>query len=695
MITPAEDFTLPLIWDSIKIAFRRLTPWAQFRNPILFITYLGALLILVLVFLEWQRGQFSNFNFQILIWLFCTVFFSNLALCLAEARGKAQAANLRKKQIETTARVLRDGEYIKIPAVQLKKGDIVVCETADIIPADGEIIEGMATIDESAITGESAPVIRECGPDRGAVTSGTQVVNDRIVIRVTSEEGHSFLDRMTQLIEVAKLDKSPNQIALTSFLSMLALTMLVVIVSLKVFSFYAVEAGGIPVFDFLTVPVLTVLYVCLLPTTIGALLNTVEIAGIDRLIRHNVIPKNGSALEGAGDIDTLILDKTGTLTLGNRMATAFLPAEGNTEKFVAEVAQLASFSDETPEGRSIVVLAKNLFDLRGDEVKTQAYQFIPFTPQRRMSGVDILDSSGNVLKAIRKGAVEAIVAHVMQKGGTLSPHVESIVQSIARRGGTPLLVSIDDKVVGVIHLRDFLKGGIRRRFAKLRKMGIHTLMVTGDNSLTASTIAAEAGVDDFMAEATPEMKLALIRKEQQRGRVVAMTGDGTNDAPALAQAEVGVAMNTGSQATQEAGNFVDLDSNPTKLIEIIEISKQLLMTRGALLTFSMGSNVVQHFALIPAAFAYLYPLEAGGKGPMSDPFGLYSPQSAILSTVIFNALVILILTPLSLRGRAYKEETSDELLRNNILIYGLGGFIVPFTCIKLLDYLIVYLGWVQ
>ncbi len=567
----------------------------------------------------------------------------------------------------------------------------------DIIPADGEVIEGIATVDESAITGESAPVIRESGGDRSAVTAGTRVVSDRIVIHVTSEKGKSFLDRMIGLIEGAQRQKTPNEIALNIVLSALTIIFLLTVMSVKTFADYSAKAANQDLSQVVTITVLIALLVCLIPTTISALLSAIGIAGMDRLIQRNVIAKSGRSVEAAGDIDLLILDKTGTITLGNRMATEFLPAPGVTEKDFAEIAQLASMSDETPEGRSIVVLAKNKFFLRGELLDVKNTRFIPFSAHTRMSGLDFLDEQGKVMRSIRKGSAEAIQRYVEKQGGTFSSQLNTLIDPICNKGGTPLLVSDGSNVVGVIHLKDIIKGGIKERFAEMRKMGIHTLMVTGDNPLTAGAIAAEAGVDDFVSQATPEMKLARIRQEQKNGHLIAMTGDGTNDAPALAQADVGVAMNTGTQASREAGNMVDLDSNPTKLLDIVEIGKQLLMTRGALTTFSVANDVAKYFAIIPAIFGQLYLNSGVEEGPLNllNIMQLQSPQSAILSAVIFNALIIAALIPLALKGVPYRPQPAATLLRHNLLVYGLGGIIAPFVGIKMIDLFITSLGLVH
>lgn len=677
-----------IVGESIREALLMLTPAVQFKNPVMFVTYIGAIATTLSVIYDISTRAFSWFDFQIMLWLWFTVIFANFAQAVAESRGKAQAASLRKTKIESYARQERNGFEIKTPSASLKKGDLIICEANDIIPADGEVIEGVATVDESAITGESAPVIRESGGDRSAVTAGTKVLSDRLKIRVSSDSGNSFLDRMINLIEGAKRQKTPNEIALHIVLSALTIIFLLVTGSVKAFSVYSERAAGQDLSQLVSIPVLVSLLVCLIPTTISALLSAVGIAGIDRLIRHNVIALSGRSVEASGDIDILILDKTGTITIGNRMATAFLPATGLGEKEFAKIAQLASLSDETPEGRSVVVLAKSQFGLRAESLDPNKSAFIPFSATTRMSGVDFMDN-GNVLRSIRKGSPEAIRKHVESLGGKFPEQLTSVMQSISNKGGTPLLVSDDNMIVGIIHLKDVVKGGIKERFEKMRHMGIKTIMVTGDNPLTAAAIAAEAGVDEFIAEATPEMKLAKIRKEQEGGRLVAMTGDGTNDAPALAQADVGVAMNTGTQASREAGNMVDLDSNPTKLIDIVEIGKQMLMTRGALTTLSIANDVAKNFAILPALFGMLY-AKGSGDGPLAilNIMGLQSPKSAILSAVIFNALIIIVLIPLALKGVPYEAQSSHILLRRNILYYGLGGIIAPFFGIKIIDIII-------
>lgn len=689
-------FNSQLVYDSLKFSFFKLIPQVQFRNPVMFVTYLGAIFTTAVTIIDMINGNSSAFNIQISIWLWFTVLFANFASAVAESRGKAQAASLKKTQTENYAKKLVDGRPISVLAYDLKKGDRIICEVGDIIPSDGEVIEGIATVDESAITGESAPVIRESGGDRSAVTAGTRVVSDQIIIEVTSEKGQSFLDRMILLIEGAQRQKTPNEIALNIVLSALTIIFLLTVMSIKSFADYSGKAAGQDISHLVTTPILIALLVCLIPTTISALLSAIGIAGMDRLIQRNVIAKSGRSVEAAGDIDLLILDKTGTITLGNRMATEFLPIPGMDQKDFANIAQLASLSDETPEGRSIVVLAKNKFDLRAETLDPKRSKVIPFSAHTRMSGLDFIDEHHHVYRSIRKGASEAIKNYVEKLGGKYPDSLQTIVESISTKGGTPLLVADNSQVVGVINLKDVIKGGIKERFAEIRKMGIRTLMVTGDNPLTAGAIAAEAGVDDFVAQATPEHKLIRIKQEQLNGHLIAMTGDGTNDAPALAQADVGVAMNTGTQASRESGNMVDLDSNPTKLIDIIEIGKQLLMTRGALTTFSIANDVAKYFAIIPALFGGLY-AGSGQIGPLDhlNVMHLHSPQSAILSTVIFNALTIIGLIPLALTGVQYKPQAAANLLRHNLLVYGLGGIVAPFIGIKLIDLIVSFTGVVS
>lgn len=680
-----------LLWAA-KHAFFKLSPKVQIKNPVMFVTYLGAILTTVICLAEILQGTNVLFEAQITIWLWFTVLFANFAEALAEGKGKAQAESLKKGRTEVFGNLVVGSSVKQVPSASLQKGDMVVCKSGDIIPADGEVVKGIASVDESAITGESAPVIRESGGDRSAVTGGTRVISDCITIQITNSPGQSFIDRMIALIESASRQKTPNEIALSLLLSGLTLIFLAAVVSLKFFAGYT-ALGDPAASSVLSVTVLTGLLVCLIPTTIGGLLNAIGIAGINRLFKLNVVATSGRAVEAAGDIDVLLLDKTGTITLGNRMASEFISAPGVDVKDTAASAQLSSIADETPEGRSVVVLAKNKYDLRAAAFEPHKAVMVPFTAQTRMSGVDIKQDDGKT-RVIRKGSVEAIATYAKENYGiTLSPQVSDSANQIARLGGTPLAVIDDGKIMGLIHLKDIVKGGIKERFAELRKRGIRTVMITGDNPLTAAAIAAEAGVDDFMASATPEAKLERIRKEQQDGHLVAMTGDGTNDAPALAQADVGVSMNTGTQAAREAGNMVDLESNPTKVIEIVETGKQMLITRGALTTFSIANDVAKYFAIIPALFGGLY--AAGGThGPLAalNIMHLASPQSAILSAVIFNALIIVALIPLALRGIHTKAQTAQQLLVRNVFIFGLGGLIAPFIGIKLIDMLITGLG---
>ena len=664
--TPSSLFDASIVVPALGESFKKLDPRLMVKNPVMFVTLVGALLTTFSIF---TAGADRAFIIQLSVWLWFTVLFANFAEAVAEGRGKAQADSLRRARKDTMARRLIGNEEKLVPAATLEKGELVVCEAGDVIPADGEVIQGIASVDEAAITGESAPVIRESGGDRSAVTGGTRVISDRIVIRITSEKGQTFLDRMISMVEGAQRQKTPNEIALTILLSAMTLIFLLVCITLMPFGVYAGANFSIPV--------LIALLVCLIPTTIGGLLSAIGISGIDRLIRRNVMATSGRAVEAAGDIDVLLLDKTGTITIGNRMASDFRPAPGITEQQLADAAQLASLADETPEGRSIVVLAKVKFNIRGRELAAPHATFIPFTAQTRMSGVD-LDG-----RSIRKGAADSIKAYIINQGGTYPAEVTKAVEAASRAGRTPLVVCEGNQVLGIVELKDVVKGGIKERFAQLRKMGIRTVMITGDNHMTAAAIAAEAGVDDFMAQATPEDKLKRIRDEQAAGHLVAMTGDGTNDAPALAQADVGVAMNTGTQAAREAGNMVDLDSNPTKLIEIVEIGKQLLMTRGSLTTFSISNDVAKYFAIIPAMIMATFPEVA----PLNI-MGLVSPQSAILSAVIFNALIIVALIPLALKGVPYRAMGAVAVLRRNLLIYGLGGLIVPFIGIKIIDLII-------
>jgi potassium-transporting ATPase ATP-binding subunit len=668
------------LWDrailrqAVLDSTRKLDPRIQVKNPVMFIVEIGSAITTVAFVDEVARGSGQAlFAGQISVWLWFTVLFANFAEAMAEGRGKAQAATLRRTKAETVAVRLRGDARETIPATALRAGDLVLVTAGQIIPGDGEVVEGVASVDESAITGESAPVIRESGGDRSAVTAGTRVLSDWIKVRVTSNPGETFLDRMIALVEGAQRQKTPNEIALNILLAVLTLIFLLVVVTLQPFAWYA--GTSIPV------SVLVALLVCLIPTTIGALISAIGIAGMDRLVQHNVLAMSGRAVEAAGDVDTLLLDKTGTVTLGNRQATEFLPVSGVSAAMLADAAQLASLADETPEGRSIVVLAKQKYGIRGRELAAHEAAFVPFTAHTRMSG---LDFNG---RRIRKGAVDAVARFVAEHGATLPLELTRQADHIARHGGTPLAVAENDRPLGVVHLKDIVKGGMRERFDHMRAMGIRTVMITGDNPMTAAAIAAEAGVDDFLAQATPEDKLRLIRQEQAGGRMVAMTGDGTNDAPALAQADVGVAMNTGTMAAKEAGNMVDLDSNPTKLIEVVEIGKQLLMTRGALTTFSIANDIAKYFAIIPAMFMLAFPQVA-----VLNVMRLTTPQSAILSAVIFNALIIIALIPLALRGIAYKPLGATAILRRNMLVYGVGGVVLPFVGIKAIDVLLVATG---
>jgi K+-transporting ATPase ATPase B chain len=674
-----------IVKRAIGDSFIKLNPRAMMKNPVMFVVEVGS----VLTTLQMIYGIFRPvpgvtnllFELQITLWLWFTVLFANFAEAMAEGRGKAQADNLRKTRTETTAnKLLADGKIQVITAPQLRKDDVVVVSAGEFIPGDGDVIQGVASVDESAITGESAPVIREAGGDRSAVTGGTRVLSDQIKVRISSNPGETFLDRMIALVEGASRQKTPNEIALNILLAGLTIIFLLAVVTLQPFAIYS----GAPQ----TIFVLVSLLVCLIPTTIGGLLSAIGIAGMDRLIQHNVLAMSGRAVEAAGDVNTLLLDKTGTITLGNRQATAFIPLAGVNEQELAEAAQLSSLADETPEGRSIVVLAKEKYGLRGRELASHEATFVPFTAQTRMSGVD-LDG-----REIRKGAADAIEKYLAQFATKIPADLTEIVERISREGATPLVVAEDRVPLGVIQLKDIVKGGMVERFNQLRQMGIKTIMITGDNPLTAATIAREAGVDDFLAQATPEEKMRLIREEQAGGKLVAMTGDGTNDAPALAQADVGVAMNTGTQAAKEAGNMVDLDSNPTKLIEVVEIGKQLLMTRGALTTFSIANDVAKYFAIIPAMFAMLYAANGGASGPLSalNIMGLRTPQSAILSAVIFNALIIITLIPLALKGVKYRPMSAASLLRRNLFIYGFGGLVAPFIGIKIIDVIIHAIG---
>ncbi|KRQ13937.1 K+-transporting ATPase ATPase B chain [Bradyrhizobium sp. USDA 4503] len=692
-VTASTMFDPKILVPAIRSAFVKLDPRLMAKNPVMFVVEVVAALTTVIFVRDLVTGSANlGFTFQIILWLWFTVLFANFAEAVAEGRGKAQAESLKKTRTESQAKLLTgtDRTYRMVPGTSLKVGDVVLVEAGDNIPSDGEVIEGVASVNEAAITGESAPVIRESGGDRSAVTGGTQVLSDWIRVRITAAQGSTFIDRMIKLVEGAERQKTPNEIALNILLA--GLTIIFVFATVTIPS-YAAYAGGS-----ISVVVLVALFVTLIPTTIGALLSAIGIAGMDRLVRFNVLAMSGRAVEAAGDVDTLLLDKTGTITLGNRQATAFRPIRGVAEQDLADAAQLASLADETPEGRSIVVLAKEKYGIRGRDMHELAATFVPFTAQTRMSGIDAGTSS------VRKGAVDAILAYVdggsprtVASGNTVravaatmsaeAREIQSIADEIAKAGGTPLAVAKDGKLLGVVHLKDIVKGGIRERFAELRRMGIRTVMITGDNPMTAAAIAAEAGVDDFLAQATPEDKLKLIRDEQSKGKLVAMCGDGTNDAPALAQADVGVAMNTGTQAAREAGNMVDLDSNPTKLIEVVEIGKQLLMTRGALTTFSIANDVAKYFAIIPAMFLAFYP-----QLQVLNVMHLASPQSAILSAIIFNALIIIALIPLALKGVKYRAVGAGALLGRNLMIYGLGGIVIPFIGIKAIDLVVAALG---
>jgi potassium-transporting ATPase ATP-binding subunit len=664
-----------IVRNALKDALLKLNPGTMMRNPVMFVVEVGSVVTTVLLFNDLARHSADfKFDLQITLWLWFTVLFANFAEAMAEGRGKAQAETLRRAKSETQAnRLLPGGRTEVVPGSHLRAGDLVIVSAGEVIPGDGDVIEGVASVDESAITGESAPVIREAGGDRSAVTGGTRVLSDSIKVKIISNPGETFLDRMIALVEGAERQKTPNEIALNILLAGLTVIFLLAVVTLQPFAIYS----GSPQ----TVFVLVSLLVCLIPTTIGGLLSAIGIAGMDRLVQHNVLAMSGRAVEAAGDVNTLLLDRTGTITLGNRQAAEFVAAPGVSNDQLADAAQLSSLPDETPEGRSIVVLAKEKYNLRGRELASLQAHFVPFSAQTRMSGVN-LDG-----RAIRKGAADAIERYLQQNGGQMPKEVRATVESIARSGGTPLVVAESEHALGVIHLKDIVKGGMRERFTQLRSMGIRTVMITGDNPLTAAAIAREAGVDDFLAQATPKDKMDLIRREQGEGKLVAMTGDGTNDAPALAQADVGVAMNTGTQAAKEAGNMVDLDSNPTKLIEIVEIGKQLLMTRGSLTTFSIANDVAKYFAIIPAMFAGTFPVLNS-----LNIMRLATPQSAVLSAVIFNALIIIVLIPLALRGVKYKAMSAELLLRRNLLIYGLGGVIVPFLGIKIIDLIVRALG---
>lgn len=666
----SKNFDKKIIKNSLLEALKKLDPRIQIKNPVMFIVYMGALLTTVLMFRDFmQQGNVNNFVLQITLWLWFTVLFANFAEAIAEGRGKAQAQALKATRSQIKAKRY-SGSMIKIvDSAELRKDDLILIEAGDAVPSDGEVVEGMATVDESAVTGESAPVIRESGGDKSSVTGGTKVLSDWIKVRVTTNPGETFLDRMISLVEGAKRQKTPNEIALSILLVGLTIIFLIAVSTLEPFAVYSETS--------LSVTTLIALLVCLIPTTIGALLSSIGIAGMDRLLKRNVLAMSGRAVEAAGDVDVLLLDKTGTITLGNRMATEFIPAPGISETDLADAAQLSSLADETPEGRSIVILAKQKYNLRERDLTTLGAEFIPFTAHTRMSGVNMNGQE------IRKGAVDTIQSYINMQGGVFPLEVKNTCDTIAKSGSTPLVVAKNKQVLGTIQLKDIVKGGIKERFHELRQMGIKTVMITGDNPLTAAAIAAEAGVDDFLAEATPEAKLKMIREYQEKGMLVAMTGDGTNDAPALAQADVGVAMNSGTQAAKEAGNMVDLDSNPTKLIEVVEVGKQLLMTRGSLTTFSIANDVAKYFAIIPALFADTYPSLG-----IFNIMHLATPESAILSAVIFNALIIIALIPLALRGVKYQPLGADLILRKNIIIYGIGGLIVPFLGIKLIDMLL-------
>ena len=665
---------------ALKESLVKLNPVTLIKNPVMFVVEVGAALTTVFIVRDAFIGAPGLlFGAQIAIWLWFTVLFANFAEAMAEARGKAQADALRKTKTDAIAnRVLANGKTEQVPSSKLRSGDVVICSASELIPGDGEVVDGIATVDESVITGESAPVIRESGGDRSAVTGGTRVLSDQIKVKITSNPGETFLDRMIALVEGAERQKTPNEIALNILIAGLTLIFLLAVATLQPYASYSVDSaktGAVP-----SVAVLVSLLVCLIPTTIGGLLSAIGIAGMDRVMQHNVLAMSGKAVEASGDVNTLLLDKTGTITLGNRQAVAFLPVKGVTEEELADAAQLSSLADETPEGRSIVVLAKEKFNIRGREISEHEANFIPFSAYSRMSGVDV---DG---RQLRKGATDAIVAFVKQKGGNVPPGFVESSDSISRTGGTPLAVADGSQLLGIVHLKDIVKGGMKERIAQLRAMGIRSVMITGDNPLTAAAIAAEAGLDDFLAQATPQAKLEYIRKEQAGGRMVAMTGDGTNDAPALAQADVGLAMNTGTMAAKEAGNMVDLDSNPTKLIEVVAIGKQLLITRGALTTFSIANDVAKYFAIIPAMFAATYPALN-----TLNIMHLHTRQSAVLAAVIFNALIIIALVPLALRGVKYRPQGAAQMLRRNLWIYGLGGILVPFPGIWLLDQILVFL----
>jgi potassium-transporting ATPase ATP-binding subunit len=675
-------FDPEIVGRAVSASFLKLNPRTLMKNPVIFVVEAGAVLITVILFRDLLSGTSGvGLSFQISLWLWFTVLFANFAEAMAEARGKAQADALRKTRTEALAKRLGSGQKIlQVPSSSLRAGDMVLCETGDLIPGDGEVIEGIATVDESVITGESAPVIRESGGDRSAVTGGTKVLSDRIIIRITSNPGETFLDRMIALVEGAERQKTPNEIALNILIMGLTLIFLLVVVTLYPYAVFSVGQSGAETVP--TVVVLVSLLVCLIPTTIGGLLSAIGIAGMDRVMQHNVLALSGKAVEAAGDVNSLLLDKTGTITLGNRQAVEFHPLSGVSAEELADAAQLSSLADETPEGRSIVVLAKEKHGLRGRHIPEDDADFIPFSASTRMSGVDFEG------RHLRKGATDAICRYVRENGGRVADEVQEISDRIACKGGTPLTVADGERLLGIIHLKDIVKGGMKERINQLQRMGIRTVMITGDNPLTAAAIAGEAGVDDFIAQATPKAKLDYIKKEQAAGRLVAMTGDGTNDAPALAQADVGLAMNTGTMAAKEAGNMVDLDSNPTKLIEVVAIGKQLLITRGALTTFSIANDVAKYFAIIPAMFMTTYPALRA-----LNIMGLHTPHSAVLSAVIFNALIIIALIPLALHGVKYRAVDAASMLRRNLLIYGLGGIITPFPGIWLIDQAVHALGW--
>ncbi len=686
---PMAGISRALIQAALVQTFKKLNPVEQVRNFVMFVVYLSAIASTIVLINHFPLV--SSFEIQIVFWLWMTVLIANFSESLAEGRGRAQAQSLRKAKTDTQAWRLKGDQLEQVSSRDLRPGDIVVVKSGEWIPGDGEVVEGIASVDESAITGESAPVIRESGGDRSAVTGGTRVISDQLKVKVTSRPGDSFLDRMIAMIEGAKRNRTPNEIALSILLVAMTVVLIVSVVTLKGFSIYSTRVSGQQ--DPATFIILVSLLVCLIPTTIGGLLSSIGISGIDRLIKNNVVAMSGKAVEAAGDVDVLLLDKTGTITLGNRMATEFHPAEGISREQLADAAQISSLADETPEGRSIVILAKEKFAIRARNLSELKANFIPFSAKTRMSGVDLEAEDGQV-RSIRKGAVDAIEAYLKELQSSIPPHVRSQVDYVAKRGATPLVVCEGKVALGVVELKDVIKGGIRERFAELRKMGIRTIMITGDNPLTAAAIAAEAGVDDFIAEATPEAKLKRIRTEQAEGHLVAMIGDGTNDAPALAQADVGIALNSGTQAAREAGNMIDLDSNPTKLLEVVQIGKKILMTRGAMTTFSVSNDVAKYFAILPAMFTSLYTSNSHGPLQVLDVMRLHSVESAVLSAVIFNALIIVALIPLALKGVAYQPLPAVVLVRRNFLIYGLGGVVVPFLGIKLIDLILVAGGFI-